>query len=503
MNNSPRVASIHILDDDSLLHVFCQCRPFILGEDEDESTRLYGGGRIWIGGRWWYRPAHVCQRWRNLILESASYLGISLVCVEGTPVADMLAHSPPLPLFIDYSKENKDTTENEEDAILALMQRDRIRRVRLVTPVSSLPKLIAAMDEEYPVLEYLIIGTPFEDKRTILILPEALQAPNLRHLTLIGFTLPIGSRLLTTAVGLVTLHLVMNDQSAYFRLNALLHWLSFMPQLETLAISFYSAVPNRDIERQLTITPIITPVTLPNLHHFSFRGVSASLEALVHWITAPRLEELDIIFSNQFTFSIPRFVQFSNALENLRFDSVRFWFYNERVYLQVYLRGEIEMNALIINVVCCHLDWQVSAVAQISNSFSQLFFEVEHLAFVHETHSRSSEEHNVVDRTEWRKLLRPFSNVKILQIGDGLVEQLSRCLELEDGELPLDLLPKLQELVYPGSDNTDDTFASFVNARQNADLPVPDQDYPALLSHAQIFPAITPGSNEAGSNLDP
>jgi hypothetical protein len=108
-------------------------------------------------------------------------------------------------------------------------------------------------------------------------------------------------------------------------------------------------------------------------------------------------------------------------------------------------------------------------VAQILNSLGHLFSAVEHLTFEHKVHSRSSEEHNEVDRTEWRKLLRPFRNVKTLWIDEGLVEQLSRCLELEDGELPLELLPELQELTYSGSGNTGDTFTSFIETRQNAD----------------------------------
>ncbi|KAI0276410.1 hypothetical protein BGY98DRAFT_986246, partial [Russula aff. rugulosa BPL654] len=53
------------------------------------------GRGYWVEERWWYRLAHVCQRWRNLILGSATYLGLCLVCTYGTPVADMLAHSPP------------------------------------------------------------------------------------------------------------------------------------------------------------------------------------------------------------------------------------------------------------------------------------------------------------------------------------------------------------------------------------------------------------------------
>ena len=467
MENSRRTASIHILDDDSLIHVFCLYRPFILGEDEVDIYRLYGGTRDWVRGRWWYGLAHVCQRWRNVILGSASYLGVSLVCTVGTPVADMLAHSPPLTLVIDYFHRDRDITEDEEGAILALKHRDRVRHVRICTPVTSLQKLIAVMDEEYPILEYLIIWPPTEDTSTVLILPETLQAPHLRHLTLVGFALPIGSRLLTTAVGLASLCLCMNDPSTYFRPNALLHWLSFMPQLETLAISFLFPVPNREVERQLTRTPIIT---LPNLCLLRFGGVSAYLEALVCRITAPRLEKLHIDFFNQLTFSVPRLTQFMNTTENLRFDSAIFVFDDNRVHVGVYTLGEAKMNAAFaIFVFCWHLDWQVSSVAQILNSLGHLFSVVEHLTFKHKVHSQSSEEHNEVDRTEWRKLLRPFRNAKTLLIGNRLVEQLSRSLDLEDGELPLELLPELQELTYSGSGNTGDAFTSFIDARQNAD----------------------------------
>ncbi|KAF8462873.1 hypothetical protein DFH94DRAFT_482153 [Russula ochroleuca] len=507
MGNSPRTPSIHILDDDSLLHVFYLYRPFLLGEDQIDTARLQGGTGRWVRGRWWYKPAHVCQRWRNLVLASATYLDVSLVCTYGTPVADMLAYSPPLPLVIDYFDGDRDMTEDEEGAILALKQRDRIRRVRLDIPVTSLQKIIMAMDEEYPILEYLIAMPPKEDTSTILILPETLQAPHLCYLTLIGFALPTRSRLLTTAVGLVSLCLFMNDPSTYFHPNTLLHWLSFMPQLETLAVFFFTAVPNHEIERQLTHTPIITPVTLPNLHLFRFGGVSAYLEALIHRITTPRLKKLKIEFFNRLTFSVPRLLQFVITIENLRFDSAKFGFYDERVYLRVYPRGEIGIYALTVNVDCWHLDWQVSSMAQISSSLSQMFSAVEHLALEHEVHTMSSEEHDEVDRTEWRKLLRSFRNVKTFQIDNGLVEQLSHCLELEDGELPLELLPELQELTYSGSGNTGDAFTSFINARQNAGRPVTlflesEQDDPALVSHAQGFPALTSGSIEAGSNLD-
>jgi hypothetical protein len=67
--------------------------------------------------------------------------------------------------------------------------------------------------------------------------------------------------------------------------------------------------------RKATHTYVIAPITLPNLHHFNFRGVSTYLEALVHRITAPRLEKLTIEFFNQLTFSVPRLLQFIDTAE--------------------------------------------------------------------------------------------------------------------------------------------------------------------------------------------
>jgi hypothetical protein len=111
-------------------------------------------------------------------------------------------------------------------------------------------------------------------------------------------------------------------------------------------------------------------------------------------------------------------------------------------------------------------------MAQIFHVLSQMFSGMEHLTLGHEVHSQSSEEQNEVDRTEWRKLLRSFRNVKTLHIDNGLVEELSRCLRLEDGEHPLEVLPELQELTYSRSDNAGDAFTSFIDHRQNADRPV-------------------------------
>ena len=95
------VASIHILDDDFLLHLFYLYRPTIFDIEGSDYTHS-AGGIGWECERWWFKLTRVCRRWRRLIFGSASFLGLCLVCTHGTPVADMLAHSPPFPLVIDY-----------------------------------------------------------------------------------------------------------------------------------------------------------------------------------------------------------------------------------------------------------------------------------------------------------------------------------------------------------------------------------------------------------------
>jgi hypothetical protein len=222
--------------------------------------------------------------------------------------------------------------------------------------------------------------------------------------------------------------------------------------------------------------PIVAPITIPNLRRFNFRGVSPYLEALVHRITTPRLEKLTVEIFNQLTFSIPRLLRFIDAAENLRFGNAVLTFSDKGVDAVVYPHGETKVYSLNILVNCRHLDWQVSSMAQISNSLSQIFSAVVRLVLQHRVHNGSSEEHNEVDRTEWRKLLRPFSNVKTLCIRNVIIKDLSCWLGSEDGEPPLELLPDLQELEYYGrgdtGQDTGNAFTSFIDACRNAGRPV-------------------------------
>ena len=464
MTNSSlaHIAPIHILDDDSLLNVFYLYRPFLLGEDKDDNARLAGGYKAWIGEHWWFKLAHICQRWRNLILGSRSYLGLCLVCTNNIAVADILAYSPPLPLILEYLCEDSGIgTGDNGELMLALEQRERVHRIRLMISDRTSQKLITAMNGEFPILEYLIITS---SSRAALILPKRFQAPSLRQIVLIGPALPIRSQLFTATVGLVTLSLTMDYRSTYLPPTTLLQWLSCTPQLETLRIFF--AVPNYNVERKLTRMPITTQVTLPNLRWFVFQGVSAYSEGLFRWISSPRLEKFQIFLFPEFTFSIPYFVQFINTTRNLRFSGAKFRFSNEQVHLAMYPR-EGNFTFWIV-IICKHLELQVRFITQIYSALSRIFSAVDHLAL---EHSQFFLEEDAVDSSEWHRLLRSFNNVKTLCFDDGLFKGLSRCLQPDNGVVP-DLLPELQELTYAGYSNNDRVFTSFIDIRQNTGRPV-------------------------------
>jgi len=440
-------------------------------DDSDLAVRITNiRARRWVHDHWWYKPAHVCRRWRNLILGSASFLDLYLVCTLGTPVADMLAHSPPLPLAIDYLYRNRDVTaEDEEGIFLALEQPNRIRCIRVGLSFRDSHKFVRAIDDELPILECLVMATCSEDDAT-LVLPKTIQAPRLRHLVLMGVSPPMGSRLLTTAVGIVTLCLNMHDSSTYLNPDSLLQWISRLSQLETLVII---NLPNRDVETQLSHVPTITHAALPNLRPLSLQDVGAYLEVLIRHITAPRLETLHVKFFEQLAFSIPYLVRFMNTSEKkrFRFDIAKFEFPDEQVHVET---EEKRQYSFSISGDYLRLNGHISFMAQIVDALGQVFSAVKNLVLDDEEDSRSSEDDFEVeiDRTEWYNLLRPFSNVKSLCINHGLVEEFSRYLRLDGGELRPELLPELQELTYSGSSNSGDGFTSFIGARQKAGHPV-------------------------------
>jgi hypothetical protein len=267
------------------------------------------------------------------------------------------------------------------------------------------------MGDHFPILEYVYIA-PHVKHETRLMLPRTFQAPRLRHLILQSFAyrIPMGSLLLATPAGLVTLSLQNSLPSNDFHPSDLLPWLALMPQLETLGISFSFPVLDRDIESGLLHSPTLTPLTLPNLRWFEFRGFSAYLEALLPRLIAPLLQRLKIPFSFQYNYTVPHLLQVMSTAENLKFSSARVLFELEAVVVTALPRkGDWLNDASKLVVRCEYLGLQVKYTARLFNALHQVFSPVEHLALDHDGHFSqwdvSQWEWDEVIATQWRELL--------------------------------------------------------------------------------------------------
>ncbi|KAH9058066.1 hypothetical protein EDB87DRAFT_1685689 [Lactarius vividus] len=421
----------------------------------------------WNLERWWYKPIHVCHKWRHLILSSPTRLDLHLVCTYGIPVEAMLSHSPPLPIIIFYPEiTGKTSAADEEGALFALQHRERVRRILVTATTTILRNLLKAMDNEFPMLERLALHSSTES-RTGLMLPEKLQAPPLRHLTLSNIAFPIESLLLGQAGGLITLRLWNVPAFPDFHPAHLVAQLSSMSRLEILMIHFYAAIPNREIERRLWGLQS-TQIILPSLKILAFRGGSAYLEGILARLRAPLLSMLNVEFFNQLTFDLNRLRDFVPTIGEFRFRSAEMHF--DKDFVSVIVDPHLERDGtypLVVQVKCQPLDWQATCAVQICLALESLLTKVDSLTLGFYKDDPASWQHEI-DHAQWHGLLRTFAGVTSLQLTGGLIGDFFRSLKLHEGELPSELLPGLQELVPRGWGHTDDAFTSFISARQDA-----------------------------------
>ncbi|KAH9971283.1 hypothetical protein BJV74DRAFT_799150 [Russula compacta] len=477
-----RVTICH-LNYDVLLNIFDWYRLDNTNDDFD---------RGWNLERWWYKLIQVCRVWRNVILASPSYLDLHLVCTYGTPVEAMLTHSPPFPLIIYYPGNPGGMAEEDiQGAMFALQQRERVRRIHIDAPAASLHHLVKVMNDEYPILQRLVIRSHKTERRAgvhhppaeRVIVHEKLRAPLMHRLTLSNVALPTASKLISTADGLVSVGLVNFPALPDLHPEHLVAQLSDLSHLEMITIHFTSATPNREVERRLQSAPL-TRVTLPSLRLLAFRGGSAYLEGILARLNAPHLRTLNVEFFHHLTFSLPRLLQHARTSDALKFRAAELHFDKDFASLIVDprdKRGELQGARLA----------SVGRRADMRGARAAPRRDGEPHSRVHKGASSSSSSSSSspppstlaagpgpgwqpddVDHARWHALLSTFAGVKTLQLSGGYVGDLFRALQLVEGGFPPELLPALQELVPRGWGHTADAYSSFVAARSAAGRPV-------------------------------
>jgi hypothetical protein len=448
--------TIDSLKTDILLAIFDFYR-----SDDEESWNLQLG---------WCKLTHVCQKWRHLIHQSSDHLNIHIPFTNGSPPLHMLSHLPPLPIIVDYR--GWDAAGNDSGILHAIQQHDRIRRIDLKAPSSTLDKLIVPMDEPFPTLESLSLSsttTPAEG--TMPMIPKKFSAPNLRHLTSHGTCLPQGLPFLATSISLVTLKLTDIQAPGYFTPDDLAKQLQHTPQLQELSIGFSIPLPHPRAERELLREPS-TLAGLLALKCLEFQGVSAYLEGLLARISTPRLERFNISLFPQLTFTLPRLSHVTKTIERLRRPIASVVFNRECVSFIVGSRqfGDVTFD---LKVGFKHFDWQLTTATQICGVLEPMLSVAEDVTLQFD--NLPSDWRNVIDDTGWRELLGPFNNAKRLRIEGPVAPELYNALDSYRAGLPPGLLPVLQYLKGPLETEHTDVSSTLI-------------DSPPLSSHSLRLP---------------
>jgi hypothetical protein len=460
---SAGVTPIDMLPDEALLEIF------------DSYKRITRGSivkPVWK----WQTLAHVCRRWRNIILASPRRLELRITCTHRTPTRKYLDIWPPFPISIIYFDLGKKMDAEGEDNIIAAMeQRDRVFQITLFNLTNSVLKRLAIlMEEPFPALRYLDLSSL---DATAPALPRLLggSAPYLRSIALHGIPLlafPASSNLVLSA-NLIFLSLFRIPDTGYISPPAMVSVLRALTNLNTLSIQFLSSSsPSRPLEmRPLSRTRAV----LPALIDFKFGGASEYLEDFIARIDIPLLARLQISASD-LLFNIPRLKEFIDRTERFKLlDQVDVllspW------SIRASLRSATGLPAaLILESTSRVADRQVSSMGRVCKQLSPLLSQVERLGIRHYPWGQLKwQDNNDADPTQWLELLIPFVFVKSLYVSEPLGPRLACSLQELNGERVTEFLPALQNLFLEGlqpSGTELEGMKAFVATRQFSDQPV-------------------------------
>ena len=460
----PRV-TIGTLPDDVLLEIF----EIHLGKDDPDKIdddHNYDE---------WQTLVHVCRRWRCIVFASPRRLDLKLYCTPQRSVdSKTLDIWPVLPIFLNTN--GAESREDMNNVIAALRHHNRVCRIHFSIQFKvSLLEEFAAMDEPFPALTTLWL---FSSRHNLPVLPESFLggcAPRLRSIYLYGIPYPSIGTLLSSTTNLVKLALQHIPHSGYISPETIVCCLSISPRLESISLGFqYSRSRAHRTNRH---QPPLTRLVFPNLTYLCFLGDIEYLEDILSQIETPMFTQSDFYFLNQLVFDtalLGHFIRRTETFMTINIARVEFM----DGFIQVILEREEKTNnnreVLHLEIKCKALDWQLSAVAQILNSFSSSLPALETLNVV-VSHEDFQDEVEVI---QWREFLHLFTSVKTITLrSEDPVQLIAPALQEFGGERATQLLPALQNLFLKTfssrpSGSLHEAIERFIAARQFYGQPV-------------------------------
>jgi hypothetical protein len=351
-----------------------------------------------------------------------------------------------------------------DNAIAALGQSNRVRRVDMHLKPWQFGEALAAMQVPFPELTDLRLLSSFSDYKKNLVptgIPNSFlggSAPLLRHLTLRNIPFRGLPKLLLSVTHLVRLELTRTPRSGYIPPEAMTDLLSVLSCLRILSLEF------RKFRTQSRSLPPPKHSVLPSLSEFRFTGFTRYLETLVTHIDTPQLDEMHIGFINSSNFDCPRLAQFINRTPtlwardkaHLRFDKL-----NTNVTL-------LARSSTLKIETRCSLETFVHGLC---NSSLHPLSTVEDLYIEHQHRKQQFPTEN----TQWLQLLLSFTAVKNLLLFEKVASGIAATLQGLVGGRITEVLPSLQHIFVEAFDRSGPfrgNIRQFVNARQLSGHPV-------------------------------
>jgi hypothetical protein len=378
-----------------------------------------------------------------------------------------------MPIVVEYGGSlelDPPAPEDEESIMAALTQTDRVRAISLTVTDSVLKKL-SAIKRPFLELEDLVL---LARDSVPLSLPTGFgRVPRLRRLHATRIAFPALLHFLHSSRNLVDLQLHEVLDPWPFSPGAITNALSNVAQLQSLSLNFSSVA--KDIS---PYTSIRRRTILPVLTRFKFRGISEYLEGLVARIDAPRLEDIEVTFINEFIFDLLALRSFIDRID-MHKSHCRAHILSSERDISLSLMRPGAPTCLKLQLSGNLLTQQLSFMSRFCFHFSAFLFNIEDLHIKTTTSSKWEDIdilQGVLDGAKWLDIIKLFTGVKRFHVEGSISEYILYVWRSPDsrGNPVLPALHKLQIWPVPCHEDWSlrEAVVSLVTSRRLSGQPI-------------------------------
>jgi hypothetical protein len=454
--------------------------------------------RVWNNKKGWFKLAHVCHKWRCIVLASPRRLRLQLFFAESTPTraaaleSQSLSH---LPIHVDYSKIVWNASAQTR-LISALRYHNRVVRIAINGSRKDFDKICKALDLPFPALLSFELHNMQGNEGHILLASSFMTSvKSLRHLRLANVRFLRLLPLLSATRALVYLNLTVDTLLWQTGGASLLTHLQCIPHLREIQVSTQSRISNHMRK------PPITTVSLAELSYFQFSGQCTEIEWFVAGLITPPLRVLRISvveLSRTLHIShLPKFIRVAGII----FLGARLSFLGPTLATTMFAPPHATRMVTFKTPSNAHLG---SALSPMLATLEDVFLCIS-IPFAFRRPL-------LRDLAHWRKFFEELCNVKVLRLDHGLATEVADVLRqptvnpspaqeevdrdattttpsgptMNSGNrsiFTLDLFPLLEKIVvYPGTLNSSigadehvswlESFREYATARKQVGRPV-------------------------------